>query len=115
MRDLLDSSLPPQEVESIDAELRGHPEVKGIPLDPKTRKSGGRPFLEFHVVVDAQLPTIDAHRLAHHLTARIRTRFPNAVVTTHIEPCDGSCHPACREGCLLSEADRDAARAAFVP
>lgn len=114
MRDLLDSSLPPDEVEWIHAELRSHPEVKGI-HHLNTRKSGGRPFLEFHVVVAALLPTIDAHRLAHHLTARIRTRFPSAVVTTHIEPCDGSCHPACRQGCLLSEADRDAARAAFAP
>jgi len=46
---------------------------------------------------------------------RIRSRYPNAVATTHIEPCDGSCHPACLEGCLLPEADREAVRAAFSP
>jgi hypothetical protein len=65
-------------------------------------------------VVDAPLPTIDAHRLADHLMERIRSRYPNAAVTSHIEPCDGSCPPACREGCLLSEAERDTVHAAFL-
>ena len=46
---------------------------------------------------------------------QIRSRYPNAAVISHVEPCDGSCPPACREGCLLSEAERDAVHAAFAP
>jgi cation diffusion facilitator family transporter len=114
LRDIIDASLPAEEVEWIHAELRGHPEVKGI-HHLRTRKSGARRFVEFHLVVDGPLPTIDAHRLADHLMERIRNRYANAAVTSHVEPCDGSCRPACREGCLLSEAERDRVRAAATP
>ena len=110
LRDVVDASLPPREVEWIHGELRGHPEVKGI-HHLRTRKSGGQRFVEFHLVVDAPLPTLEAHRLADHLLERIRSRYSRATVTSHVEPCDGSCRPACREGCLLSEAERDRVRA----
>ena len=113
LRDIVDASLPSEEVEWILAELRGHPEVKGI-HHLRTRKSGGRRIIEFHLVVDAPLPTSGAHRLADHLMERIRSRYGNATVTSHVEPCDGSCRPACREGCLLPESERDRIRAAFV-
>jgi cation diffusion facilitator family transporter len=113
LRDVVDASLPPAELEWIHGELRGHPEVKGI-HHLRTRKAGSRRFVEFHLVVEARLPTVDAHRLADHLLERIRSRYPNAAVTSHLEPCDGSCRPACREGCLLSELDRNNVRAAFA-
>ena len=113
MRDIVDASLPPDEVEWMRAELRGHPEVKGV-HHLRTRKSGGRRFVECHLVVDAPLPTIEAHRLADHLLERIRSRYPNSTVTSHVEPCDGSCRPACREGCLLPEVERERVRAAFA-
>ena len=109
VEDVLDSSLPPEEIAWIRAELRAHAEVKGI-HHLRTRKAGARRFIEFHLVVDAQLPTIDAHRLTHQLMERIRARFPDSEVTSHLEPCDGSCRPACVEGCLLSEDDRQKVR-----
>ncbi len=111
MRDIVDASLPAAEVEWIHGELHGHPEVRGI-HHLRTRKSGGRRLVEFHLVVDAPLPTVDAHRLADHLMGRIQARYPNTTVTSHVEPCDGSCSPACRGGCLLSEAERDRIHAA---
>jgi cation diffusion facilitator family transporter len=111
IRDVVDASLPADEVEWIQAELRGHAELRGL-HHLRTRKSGARRFVEFHLVVEAQLPVIQAHRLGDHLMERIRTRYPDSVVTSHIEPCDGSCRPACVEGCLLSDVERSAMRAA---
>ncbi len=113
LRDVVDASLPITEIEWIHGELRGHPEVKGV-HHLRTRKAGSRRFVEFHLVVEAMLPTLDAHRLSDHLAERIRGRYPSAAVTAHVEPCDGTCRPACREGCLLSEGERDSVRAAFA-
>jgi cation diffusion facilitator family transporter len=111
VRDVVDASLPSDEVEWIRGELRGHPEVKGL-HHLRTRKSGARRFVEFHLVLEAQLPVAQAHSVGDHLMELIRSRYPDTIVTSHIEPCDGSCRPACVEGCLLAEVERAAIRTA---
>jgi cation diffusion facilitator family transporter len=109
-RDLMDASLPADEIAWIRQRLIGlAPAVRGF-HHLRTRKAGAARFIEFHVVVDKDLTVERAHNLADAITRDIKVHLPEATVTIHVEPCDGKCRPACLEGCLLSELERDAVR-----
>ncbi len=110
-RDLMDASLPGDEIAWIRAHLNGlAPAVRGF-HHLRTRKAGAARFVEFHLVVDRDLTVERAHNLADAVTRDIKARLPGATVTIHVEPCDGQCRPACLEGCLLTQEDRAAVRA----
>ncbi|MBI4878057.1 MAG: cation transporter [Planctomycetes bacterium] len=109
LRDVLDSSLPQEEIEWIREAIGGRPEVKGV-HDLRTRKSGAQRFIQFHVIVDPAMSTLDSHRLAEQVCDAIRARFAPASVIAHVEPCDGRCPEKCVSGCLLPEEERRAVR-----
>jgi len=105
-RDLLDVQLPGEEIAWIESLiLQRKPVVKGY-HQLRTRKAGNFRFVEFHIMVDAQMTVEASHRITQEFAREIRERFPGASVTTHVEPCDGSCSKRCLEGCLLTEAAR---------
>ncbi|MCE5281780.1 MAG: hypothetical protein LLG93_06725, partial [Deltaproteobacteria bacterium] len=81
------------------------PVVKGY-HQLRTRKSGHFRFVEVHIKVDSAMTVEASHRITQEFARAIRERFPGASVTTHVEPCDGSCGPRCLEGCLLTERER---------
>ena len=113
-RDLMDASLPADEIARIRERLnRLAPAVRGF-HHLRTRKAGAARFIEFHLVVDKDLTVERAHNLADVVTRDIKAYLPGATVTIHVEPCDGQCRPACLEGCLLAEEDRAAVRADAV-
>ncbi len=110
-RDLLDVSLPPDE----EAHIRKHissfsPAVRAFHRF-RTRKSGSYRFVEFHMLVDAEMSVDESHRITDMLTFSIREHYPNSTVTIHIEPCSGECTTKCSGDCLLNEQDRKAIRA----
>jgi len=110
-RDLMDASLPADEIAWIRERLNGlAPAVRGF-HHLRTRKAGAARFIEFHLVVDKDLTVERAHNLADGVTRDIKNHLPGATVTIHVEPCDGQCRPACLEGCLLAGGDRAAVRA----
>jgi cation diffusion facilitator family transporter len=110
-RDLLDASLPADEIAWIRQRMNGlAPAVRGF-HHLRTRKAGAARFVEFHLVVDKDLTVERAHNLADAATRDIKAHLPEATVTIHIEPCDGNCRPACLEGCLLTGEKRAAVRA----
>lgn len=103
---LMDETLPPEEDEEIRQLIRSQlPAVHGF-HQLRTRKAGHYRFIEVHVQVDAQMSVQRAHRLNQELTRRIQSRFPNATVTVHTEPCDGTCPEKCLAGCILTEEER---------
>ena len=105
-RDLLDAQLPGDEIEWIESLiLQRKPVVKGY-HQLRTRKSGHFRFVEVHIKVDSGMTVEASHRITQEFAREIRERFPGASVTTHVEPCDGSCGTRCQEGCLLAEAER---------
>jgi cation diffusion facilitator family transporter len=109
-RDLMDASLPADEIAWIRTRLNGlAPAVRGF-HHLRTRKAGAARFIECHLVVDKDLTVERAHNLADAVTRDIKARLSGATVTIHVEPCDGQCRPACLEGCLLTEAQRSAVR-----
>ena len=101
-RDLLDVSLPAEEEAWVrDYIVRLHPTVCGF-HHLRTRKSGSIRFIEFHLIVEADMSVEDAHRISEVISCDIEEHFPGSSVTVHIEPCDGKCKPICVSGCLLT-------------
>jgi cation diffusion facilitator family transporter len=114
-RDLMDASLPTDEIAWIRQRLNAlAPAVRGF-HHLRTRKAGVVRFIEFHVVVDKDLTVERAHNLADAITRDIKAHLPEAAVTIHVEPCDGHCRPACLDGCLLAETERSTIRSKATP
>ncbi|MDD5306082.1 MAG: cation diffusion facilitator family transporter [Deltaproteobacteria bacterium] len=111
VRDLLDASMPGEEREWIRAYLGSlASRIRGFHR-LRTRKAGPTRFVEFHLLVAADMHVDESHGITDEITAHIVDRFPGALVTIHIEPCDGTCKPVCVDGCFLDEDGRRAVRA----
>jgi len=52
----------------------------------RTRRSGSRRFVSFHVLVPGNWSIQRGHHLLEEIEAEIRSALPNVTVTTHIEP-----------------------------
>ena len=104
--DLLDTSMPENEKVWITSYLRHEiREACGFHR-LRTRKAGATRFVEFHLIVDADMHVDDSHAITDRITADLRGRFSGCNVTIHVEPCDGSCKDACVAGCLLDAGER---------
>lgn len=109
-RDLLDASLPADEekwirdyVASLNGTVRGFHRLR-------TRKSGAHRFVQFHLLLSADMSVEQSHRLHDDIVGAIKERFPECMVTIHVEPCDATCMPECVESCLLTENQRQEMR-----
>jgi cation diffusion facilitator family transporter len=110
-RDLLDVSLPDEDVEWIAGFVaEGWPTVRSF-HHLQTRKAGPTRFIDFHVVVDDSMSVADAHALADEIVAAIKERVAGSRVHIHVEPCDYLCKPGCVEGCSVDEGIREQGRA----
>lgn len=99
-RDLLDSSLPQDEINWIEEFLSSYQEkIRGF-HHVRTRKSGSQRFIQFHLLFDANETVKSAHDLSDLVTAEILKKWPDSHVVVHIEPCDNLCKPHCLAGCL---------------
>ena len=114
-RDLLDVSLPPDEedwirdyVSQLGGTVRGFHHLR-------TRKAGAHRFVQFHLLVSADMSVDESHRLHDGIVVAIKERFPASTITIHVEPCDASCSPDCIEGCLLTQDERAAMRSQPPP
>lgn len=105
--DLLDRSLPEEEQAWLRTEIIGFAPrgVCGV-HKLRTRRSGLARFIDFHLLVAADMNVADAHALTDEIEERIEQRFPGASVTAHIEPCRHLCTDLCRSGCLLPPAQQ---------
>lgn len=108
-RDLVDSSLPPDEEDLIKRHIRSQHQVLGF-HHLRTRKAGNRRFVEFHLVVDPNMTVLESHSITDRLKEWIQEHYPQSTITIHVEPCDLSCTPHCVGGCMLSETERQARR-----
>jgi cation diffusion facilitator family transporter len=110
VRDLLDTSMPQEEQEWIRSYLRDlASRIRGFHR-LRTRQAGPMRFVEFHLLVAADMHVDESHAITDEIAAHIGGRFPGALCTIHIEPCDGTCKPVCVGGCFLDEEGRRAVR-----
>jgi len=111
-RDLLDESLPAEELDLIRSHIREFaPEVRGFHR-LRTRKSGSERFVDFHMLVDADMSVDRSHQISDRITEAIKEHYPDTTLTVHIEPCHGDCLPECVEECLLDDDERQTAKKA---
>jgi cation diffusion facilitator family transporter len=84
--DLLDVSLPQDEEDEIKSIINTKYPNVGDLHKFRSRKSGNRRFVEFHIKVDPAMSVADSHSLHHDMASEIKKRFPDADVMVHIEP-----------------------------
>ncbi|MGI5939322.1 MAG: cation diffusion facilitator family transporter [Thermoleophilia bacterium] len=106
-RDLLDVSLPEEDVAWIqDFVLAEWPQVRSF-HQLRTRKAGPDRFIDFHLVLDGGMSIAEAHALGDEIVESIVERLPSSQVNIHIEPCDHRCSPTCKEGCVEQVAEKE--------
>jgi len=85
---LMDTALPAGELAAVkaalDSRLSDGVEYHAL----RTRQSGARRFVSFHVLVPGGWTVHRGHELLEDLEARIRAAVPNVTVFTHLESLD---------------------------
>jgi cation diffusion facilitator family transporter len=112
VQDLVDKGLPEQERKWMEEYLSSlYPTVRSFHR-LRTRKAGAIRFINLHLALDSNLTVSESHSIGDNVVAYLKQHFPQNIdphhidVIVHIEPCDGSCRPACKSGCLLNEEER---------
>ncbi len=86
MLGLLDSVLPNEDVAVVRQILDGYGRL-GIQFHAlRTRQSGMRRFVSFHVLVPDSWTVQHGHRVVERIEDAIRTALPQTTVFTHLEP-----------------------------
>lgn len=65
--------------------LGRHPELRGV-HDLRTRTSGNRDFVQFHVWVDPAMTVREAHRVMDEIEAKLVAEFPGVEILIHPDP-----------------------------
>lgn len=92
MKNLLDSSLPEEDIEAIKDVLKGYlPDQIVNYYDLKTRKSGAEKLIELTVVMPKDIHLEDSHKLCDSIEEDLKQRLSNVIITIHTEPCDNTC------------------------
>ena len=82
---LMDKEWPVEERDRLIALVADHPELRGL-HDIRTRRSGTRDFVQFHMYVAPEMTVADAYEVVESVTDRIHVAYPNADVLIHVDP-----------------------------
>ena len=82
---LMDTALSPADQKTIQTVLDAHKEG-GVEFHAiRTRESGARQFISFHVIVPGKWTVQRGHKLLEGIEADVRAAIPGATVFTHLE------------------------------
>lgn len=85
---LMDTALPKQEQETIKKVLETYTR-DGVQYHAfRTRQSGARRFVSFHLLVPDTWTVLKGHQLLETIEADLRNAIPALTVFTHLEPLD---------------------------
>ncbi|QCI94177.1 cation diffusion facilitator family transporter [Novosphingobium sp. EMRT-2] len=82
---LMDHEWPLEKRERFLEVVARHPELKGL-HDLRTRTSGNRDFVQFHVWVDGKMTVTEAHRVMDEIEEKLMEAFPGVEVLIHPDP-----------------------------
>jgi ferrous-iron efflux pump FieF len=82
---LMDHELPAEERVRITDIASTHKKVRGI-HDLRTRSSGRRRFIEFHLEMDGDLSLWEAHSVAEEVLHALEMTYPEAEIIVHQDP-----------------------------
>jgi cation diffusion facilitator family transporter len=92
MKNLLDSSLPDEEIKIIKEVLTEYSFDKIITYgNLKTRKSGAEKLIEFTLTMPGELTLEEAHKICDQIENDLKTEIPKTFITIHTEPCNSNC------------------------
>jgi cation diffusion facilitator family transporter len=82
---LMDTALSAEEQKLVQSVLEPHKQ-NGVEFHAlRTRQSGARQFVSFHVIVPGRWTVQHGHQLLESIEADIRRALPNVTVFTHLE------------------------------
>jgi ferrous-iron efflux pump FieF len=82
---LMDHEWPAEKKDRFLAVLARNPEITGV-HDMRTRTSGNRDFVQFHVWIDPEMTLGDVHTVMDQMEARLQATFPDTEIIIHPEP-----------------------------
>ncbi|WP_225421442.1 cation diffusion facilitator family transporter [Sphingomonas parva] len=82
---LMDKEWPEEKRQRFIEAASRHPELKGM-HDLRTRTSGARDFVQFHVWVDPEMTVAEAHRVMDEVETRLGREFPGCEILIHVDP-----------------------------
>ncbi|WP_322496078.1 cation diffusion facilitator family transporter [Chloroflexus sp.] len=83
---LMDTALPEEELAAIQTVLADLGDYGCDYHALRTRQSGARRFISFHLLVPDTWSIQQAHAMAEQVEAAVRAAVPNSTVFTHLEP-----------------------------
>lgn len=82
---LMDHEWPEAKKARFLAVVARHPELRGL-HDLRTRTSGNRDFVQFHVAVDPEMTVRQAHDVMDEIEAKLLAEFPDMEILIHPDP-----------------------------
>ena len=82
---LMDRELPDEDRKRVREIALSHEEVESL-HDMRTRRSGPTSFIQFHLVMDAELTLLKAHEVSDEVELELRRAFPDAEIMIHQDP-----------------------------
>ena len=82
---LMDKEWPEAKRQRFLEVVARHPELRGL-HDLRTRTSGDRDFVQFHVAVDPEMTIHDAHHVMDEIEAKLLAEFPGVEILIHPDP-----------------------------
>lgn len=85
LNQLMDHEWPEEKKERFLQVLAGIPDISGV-HDLRTRTSGEKDFVQFHIWVDPRMTVREAHRVMDGIEHRVEAEFPGVEVLIHTDP-----------------------------
>lgn len=82
---LMDHEWPEARKAAFLEAVARHPEIKGL-HDLRTRTSGDRDFVQFHLAVDPEMTVREAHVVMDEVEAILHSEFPGLEILIHPDP-----------------------------
>lgn len=89
MVDLLDGTLPQQDIDKITKIISSYPEVKNYHR-LRARKTGQKREIDIHIRLDKDMPLTEAHNLCHAIQKDVLAEFNKAYIIIQLEPYNDS-------------------------
>ncbi|WP_395329566.1 cation diffusion facilitator family transporter [Novosphingobium sp. BL-8H] len=82
---LMDHEWPAEKKQRFLEVLAQNPDITGV-HDLRTRTSGNKDFVQFHVWVDARMTVREAHKVMDAIEDRLHAVFPDLEILIHPDP-----------------------------
>jgi ferrous-iron efflux pump FieF len=82
---LMDKEWPEEQRQRFVEVAGRHPELIGL-HDLRTRTSGSRDFVQFHIWMDPHMTILESHDVVERLEQELAEEFPGTEVLIHVDP-----------------------------